>query len=892
MAIIVADRVLETSTTVGTGAYTLGGAVTGYRAAGAVCANGDTFTYYADDVDAYGRSLGAWETGLGTWGTGGILTRTTIYSSSNANAAVSWAAGTRRIALALVASNATLGPISNPSLIGSVTVDSYIAKTNGTAPAVWLSQDGSGRQHWYWNSWGGVVPTFAVAGEDASDVMQHVSNAGSGGSFTHRSASGVGKAAGDPITWVNTIYSDLSSFTWKGNTVWHSGNDGTGSVLDADLLDGQHGSFYQSASNLNSGSLPANVIPSFLYSSGSTDGSYISNGLYYGAAAWRHLDVNSYGYVLRNSGTQGAQLFVASTAGTVDSVATMVSYTFKPNGYVNAVGYESTVATGTAPFTVASTTLVSNLNADLLDGLNSTSFVRSNTSNTFSSGILTVSNTPGVLGTSLAAENTIQIYQATTGTDAFQTFHIAGDTAVHFGLDGTTNDLFVGGWSKGAVKYKIWHAGNDGSGSGLDADLLDGQHGSYYAPISNPTFTNPTNSIVTSQGTSGFGSFYAKGSGINNSYMFFGNVTNGEQGRITSDSTGLYFATLAGASTQFKVENTASTVNYITVTGSSADQPPKLLTSGTDTNIGLNITPKGTGVVTIGGGGTHFTSSDVKFKTGTGSTGYSVIARNDGANFYLLQTASGDALGSWNTFRPFAFNLANGIVNMGEGVTISGGLTSYAIGTPATPTGTPSTTGGTIPATTTFAKIVGVDSMGNTTPASTQSAVVTTTTATSSIIWNWTALAGAKSYRIYVGATGVNGNYFTSTTNTFTQTLPSSSGTAATPPTTNTTGSISAPFFNGGTYSTSDRRAKDNIRSLEYGLKDIIKLMPKKFDMKKDGSTSIGLIAQEVNEIIPEVVAQISDEYLGINYSLLVSVLINAVKELKEEIEELKLNIK
>jgi hypothetical protein len=36
---------------------------------------------------------------------------------------------------------------------------------------------------------------------------------------------------------------------------------------------------------------------------------------------------------------------------------------------------------------------------------------------------------------------------------------------------------------------KIWTSSNDGPDSGLDADLLDGQHGSYYAPINNPTFT-------------------------------------------------------------------------------------------------------------------------------------------------------------------------------------------------------------------------------------------------------------------------------------------------------------------------------------------------------------------------------------------------------------------
>jgi hypothetical protein len=124
MALIVADRIQETSTTTGNGALTLLGATTGYRAASTVCANGDTFTYYAEDVDVSGRPLGGWETGLGTWGTGNILTRTTIYASSNAGAAVVWAAGTRKIGLGLVA-NAAIG---NTTVTGTLAV-------SGTATA-------------------------------------------------------------------------------------------------------------------------------------------------------------------------------------------------------------------------------------------------------------------------------------------------------------------------------------------------------------------------------------------------------------------------------------------------------------------------------------------------------------------------------------------------------------------------------------------------------------------------------------------------------------------------------------------------------------------------------------------------------------------------------------
>jgi hypothetical protein len=54
----------------------------------------------------------------------------------------------------------------------------------------------------------------------------------------------------------------------------------------------------------------------------------------------------------------------------------------------------------------------------------------------------------------------LEIYQATVGTDSFVSFHVAGDVAAHFGMDGAANDFFVGGWSFGANKYRVAHAGN------------------------------------------------------------------------------------------------------------------------------------------------------------------------------------------------------------------------------------------------------------------------------------------------------------------------------------------------------------------------------------------------------------------------------------------------
>jgi len=85
MALVVKDRVKESSTTSGTGTLTLAGAVTGFQAFSAALSNGDT-TYYAIAES----STGAWEVGLGTWATGSsTLARTTVLGSSNSGSAIS-----------------------------------------------------------------------------------------------------------------------------------------------------------------------------------------------------------------------------------------------------------------------------------------------------------------------------------------------------------------------------------------------------------------------------------------------------------------------------------------------------------------------------------------------------------------------------------------------------------------------------------------------------------------------------------------------------------------------------------------------------------------------------------------------------------------------------------
>jgi hypothetical protein len=89
---LLADRVKETATTTGTGAVTLGGASAGYRTF--VAGNGVGLVYYA----IVHQTAAEWEVGIGTLTTGpDVLARTTVLTSSNANALVSFSAGTKDV---------------------------------------------------------------------------------------------------------------------------------------------------------------------------------------------------------------------------------------------------------------------------------------------------------------------------------------------------------------------------------------------------------------------------------------------------------------------------------------------------------------------------------------------------------------------------------------------------------------------------------------------------------------------------------------------------------------------------------------------------------------------------------------------------------------------------
>ena len=115
MALVLKDRVKETSTTTGTGTFTLAGASTGFQSFSAV-GDGNT-TYYA--IALQGGS--EWEVGIGTYTSSGTtLARTTVLASSNSGSAVNFSAGTKDVFVTMPADKSVTGSngyIENDSTI-------------------------------------------------------------------------------------------------------------------------------------------------------------------------------------------------------------------------------------------------------------------------------------------------------------------------------------------------------------------------------------------------------------------------------------------------------------------------------------------------------------------------------------------------------------------------------------------------------------------------------------------------------------------------------------------------------------------------------------------------------------------------------------------------------
>ena len=325
-----------------------------------------------------------------------------------------------------------------------------------------------------------------------------------------------------------TVGVDLTttSLTANTNTIWHAGNDGASSGLDADLLDGQQGSYYLDTSATAQTKTGNLTITGDLIVNGTTT-TINSTTL---TVDDKNIELGSIASPTDTTADGGGITLKGATDKTFNWVQSTGYWT--ANNSISAPRFVSTQATGTSPFIVASTTLVTNLNADLLDGLNSattntaSTIVARDASGNFAAGTITATLTGSA--TSLASLGSVTAETLTADAPAGLSFRQAysngypttygnvislggaGHNQIFFGWSGTSGasadnyirsqrDTGDANWSAWA---KIWTDVNDGTGSGLDADLLDGLNSSSF--LRNDVLNQEVLSYLTINTDNGF----------------------------------------------------------------------------------------------------------------------------------------------------------------------------------------------------------------------------------------------------------------------------------------------------------------------------------------------------------------------------------------------------
>ena len=153
MALVIKDRVKETTTTTGTGNIALGGAVSNFVTFSSVLSNSDT-TYYAI-VDSNNSDF---EVGLGTYASSGnTIARTTVLASSNSGSAVDLSAGSKVIFCAFPADKAVVEDANGAVSIENLQIDTNAIKSTNSNGNIQLFPAGTGFTELYGNTNAGKI---------------------------------------------------------------------------------------------------------------------------------------------------------------------------------------------------------------------------------------------------------------------------------------------------------------------------------------------------------------------------------------------------------------------------------------------------------------------------------------------------------------------------------------------------------------------------------------------------------------------------------------------------------------------------------------------------------------------------------------------------------------
>ncbi|NTU67127.1 MAG: hypothetical protein HGB08_04370, partial [Candidatus Moranbacteria bacterium] len=323
----------------------------------------------------------------------------------------------------------------------------------------------------------------------------------------------------------------------------------------------------------------------------------------------------------------------------------------------------SSVSTGTAPLSIASTTLVSNLNADLLDGQHGSYYAAASSvsgtsgyipkftgSGTIGNSVMYTDGTNVGIGTTApGAKLDVVSVDNTPSTIAMRILSLNGTAGLQFGYSSisqkqTTNNINIdAGLSSGNIILQSSSSGNVGIGTTAPASLLSLSDTAVSTYNDALTILNP-NSLVHS------GSSILMNSGTTNGVRLYSELMN---------------ATVGSEKTSFNIQN------YMN--GTWIDR----LMVRFDGNVGIGTTAPSYALDVSGAvraSGEVISTSNNSYRLIVGN--YGTFLRSDGSYTYFLTTASGDQYGTFSALRPFTFSNSTGVVSMGNGFTASGGAIS------------------------------------------------------------------------------------------------------------------------------------------------------------------------------------------------------------------------
>jgi hypothetical protein len=686
MALVLKDRVLESSTSTGTGTFTLTGAQTGYQSF-TVIGNGNTTYYTIQGKNPDGTLTGEWEVGEGTWSTGNTLARNTVFSNSlGTTAKIAFSAGDKDVFVTYPSDKALLGTTSAVASTGTGSVVLSDSPTFTTAitstGALQLTGSATVNQNIATDQTSG---TLTVGGASATGA---ITLGRSTGNQTVNIATGVNGPFANKIvnigtggTFSNSITSVTIGATGGTGTLTFGQNTGTQTT---NIQAGATASGSTKTMNIGTGGLAGSTTNIAIGATAGTSTTTLNGTVNAGGTSTNvnfhtltgspttkaiEFDANGSdsnismafmpkgtGAIDLAAGSSGVNISNGGTVTAITRTAAGSAYTTPPTVAISAPTTAGGVqATASANMFFTTATIVSGGTGytvgDVLTFSGGTFVAAAQvTVATVSSGVITsvTGTTSGLY--SVTPANPVSVTGG-SGTGATFTVNYAVNTFTitnaGSGYIEQPTVTFSGGGGSGATAYasvgsSAIFKGLAGSGSSsfsffspageaLRIHDVGGSAVNYLRVQGGVAGNTPVllaagsdGSVTLALRTQGTGSVSFQTGGVTqavvshtasavNYVQVTGSATGGRPVISTQGSDGnagmniqwkgqanMFFLSGNGAYTQFRILGTNNAVNNIAVTGTVAGSAPFVSAEGTDTDIDLSLTPKGTGRVRFG----------------------------------------------------------------------------------------------------------------------------------------------------------------------------------------------------------------------------------------------------------------------------------------------------